>query len=67
MSKAQAIKIILALIEHKKFCIENLNQRKFTTDIEDIRQGMVSGYQNDKELLEIILSELNRKYDSRKK
>ena len=38
----------------------------FSTDLEDIRQGMVKLAQSDQETLEMILKELERKNDSKR-
>ena len=39
----------------------------FTTDLEEIRLGMVKLAQSDAETLEMILKELERKNDSKRK
>ncbi len=61
MTKQRAIKILKELIDYKKRCVEVMDADSFTTDLEDIRIGMVKLAQSDQETLEMILKELERK------
>jgi len=67
MTKARAIKILQEFIKHKKFCVSVMDADSFTTDLEEIRLGMVKLAQSDAETLEMILKELERKNDSKRK
>lgn len=67
MTKSNAIKTIRELISYKEKFLEILNGKTFTTDLEEIRQGMARIAQDDKKILEFILSELLPKKKSMKK
>ena len=67
MTKSDAIKLLQELISYKENSLEILNEKKFTTDLEEIRQGMARIAQDDKKILEFILSELVPKKKSMKK
>jgi len=67
MTKSNTIKTIRELISYKEKFLEILNGKTFTTDLEEIRQGMARIAQDDKKILEFILSELLPKKKSMKK
>jgi len=67
MTKSNAIKTIRELISYKEKFLEILNGKTFTTDLEEIRQGMARIAQDGKKILEFILSELLPKKKSMKK
>lgn len=58
MTKSNAIKTLRELISYKENSLEILNGKTFTTDLEEIRQGMARIAQDDKKIIEFILSEL---------
>ena len=61
MTKQKAIKILKELIDYKKKSIKVMDADSFSTDLEDIRVGMIKLAQSDQEILEKILKELERK------
>lgn len=68
MTKARAIKIVQEFIKHKKFCVSVMNADSVSTDLEDIRLGMVKLAESDVDTLEMVLKELQpRKNDSKGK
>jgi len=61
MTKQKAIKKIKEFIKYKKFCVSVMDVDSFSTELEDVRQGMVRSAQRDTETLEMILKELETK------
>lgn len=55
------------LIKFKENSIMSLNEKKFTTDLEDIRSGLVSISQSDIGILEFVLEELQTGNVNKKK
>jgi len=58
MTKQKAVKILKELIKYKKNCVDIMNTSTFSTDLEDIRVGMIDLAQRDQETLEKIIKEL---------
>ena len=67
MTKQRAIIMLKQLNKFKENSIMSLNEKKFTTDLEDIRSGLVSILQSDIEILGFVLEELQTNNVNKKK
>jgi len=67
MTKQRAIKKIKEFIKYKKFCVSVMDADSFSTELEDIRQGLVKSAQKDIETFEMVLRELEIKKKLNKK
>jgi len=58
MTKKNAIIILKELVIYKKKCVEIMDADSFSSDLEDVRVGLVKSAQRDQEIIQRVIDEL---------